>query len=263
MQPFFESLLSAIFTPSRLPYQQPGLALPVISHLLTGFVLSPLDLVRTRLIIQSFAAAHRTYTGPIDALSQIIRHEGGFRALYLHPQLLIPTLIDQTLRPLVSLALPSIFAAYLGTQVSPMSHPIAWGLAELAGNCAGLLITLPFETARRRLQAQVRGTAKPVKACVELRPTPYVGVVDVLWRILTEERSDLPLKQRRTRAGGKKFKVQDPVLAGIPEEKDSWMRNTGVGQLYRGLGMRLGASMIVFILSTMSGREEDSGWAEL
>jgi mitochondrial fusion and transport protein UGO1 len=261
VQPFIDNVLQSILFPSSTPFQQPPLLLPVASHLLTGFILSPLDLVRTRLIIQSFIPRYRTYSGPIDALSQILRNEGGLKGVYLHPHLLIPTIIDHTLRSLVSLALPGLIASYLVSHVSPDSHPIAWGFAELTGNFAGLLITLPFETVRRRLQAQVRGSAKPVKACVEMRPAPYNGVVDTLWHILTEERSDLPLhvKTKRARRGskGKQGEQED-------EESESWFRNTGLGQLYRGLGMRLGASAIVFLLAMVSGGEEkDTGWAEL
>lgn len=232
------------------------------SHLITGFILSPLDLIRTRLIVQSFTQP--TYKGPFDAFSQILRNEGGLKGIYLHPELLIPTLIDNTLRPIVSLALPGMLVAYLGAHITEDANPIAWGIAELAGSCVGLLITLPFETIRRRLQAQVRGTAKPLKACVRIRPTPYVGVVDAMWHILTEERSDLPLvgrtKERRMSKAGAKGKERE---VAVQEEEDGWMRHTGIGQLYRGLGMRLSASAIVFLLALVSGEDVDSGWAEL
>jgi len=98
-----------------------------------------------------------------------------------------------------------------------------------------------------------------------MRPAPYNGVVDTLWHILTEERSDLPLrvKAKRVRRGskGKQQAEQDKKR---DEEDESWFKNTGLGQLYRGLGMRLGASAIVFLLAVVSGGEEkDSGWAEL
>lgn len=206
IQPMLENFLQSLLFPSAAPFQQPHMILPIASHLMTGFILSPLDLVRTRLIIQSFIPRYRTYTGPIDALSQILRNEGGLKGVYLHPHLLIPTLIDHTLRPLVSIVLPGLVASYLGSHVTADSHPFAWGFAEFAGNCAGLLITLPFETVRRRLQTQVRGSSKPVKTCVETRPAPYNGVVDTLWHIMTEERSDLPLKAKKARRGSRSAK---------------------------------------------------------
>jgi fusion and transport protein UGO1 len=120
-------------------------------------------------------------------------------------------------------------------------------------------MTLPVETIRRRLQVQVRGTAKPVKGCVELRPAPYNGVVDAFWHILTEERSDLPISPRRPRRRNskKEEKKED-------DEPESMWKHTGLGQLYRGLGTRLGASAIYFVLRLLVNREEtDAGWVEI
>ncbi|KAF8898445.1 mitochondrial carrier domain-containing protein [Infundibulicybe gibba] len=254
-QPLIHNLLQSLFLPTLSPFHQPPILLPIASHLITGFLLSPLDLIRTRLIVQSFTRRYQTYSGPLDAFSQILRDEGGLRGIYLHPHLLFPTIIDNTLRPVVSLALPGILAA--------QANPIAWGLAELGGSCIGLLVTLPFETVRRRLQVQTRGMAKPLRGCVELRPAPYNGVVDTLWHILTEERSDLPMRRPRRRRSSDKGKEREEVEDDV-EEEDTWSKNTGIGQLYRGLGMRLGASVIVFLLALVSGGEEsDSGWAEI
>ncbi|KAJ7693676.1 mitochondrial carrier domain-containing protein [Mycena rosella] len=267
-QPMIRGLLPALFLPTSAIFSSPPMFLPVASHLIMGFILSPLDLVRTRLIVQSFSARHCNYTGPFDALSRILREEGGLKGIYLHPHLLIPTLIDSALPPIVSFVLPGLLASYIGAQITKDANPIAWGFAELASSCLGLLITLPFETVRRRLQVQVRGTAKPIKGCVELRPAPYNGVVDAFWHILTEERSDLPIppqKRKRRLSKGK-----ERAGAGAEErpardgEEESWMKSTGIGQLYRGLGMRLSATVIMLGLVMFSGGDEaDGGWAEL
>jgi len=271
VQPTVYSLLEATLSPF-LPgsamspsYTPPSIVLPVASQVLTGFLLSPLDLVRTRLIVQSSIPRYRSYSGPLDALRKIFVEEGGFSGVYLHPHLFLPTILDCTLRSLVPFILPRLFASYLsfgGAPITPASRPFMWGVSELLGNCAGQLIILPFETVRRRLQVQARGTAKPIKACVELRPAPYNGIVDALWHIVTEERSDLPLKPRRKRRQSVhgKSKASDAQLV---EENQSWLRDTGIGQLYRGLGLRVGASAIVFLLSILSGDEPDGGWAEL
>lgn len=245
--------------------------LPIASHVLTGFILSPLDLIRTRLVVQSFTARYRTYTGPFDALHKILRDEGGLKGIYLHPNLLIPTLLDSAVRPLVSFALPGLIASYFGaSHITEESHPIAWGCAELAASCIGLLVTLPIETIRRRLQVQVRGTAEPIKGCVELRPAPYNGVVDAFWHILTEERSDLPITRRsRRRRNSKSAKSKDgekeeQEVNNLDDEPESIWKNTGLGQLYRGLGMRLGASAIYFVLNLLVSPEEtDAGWVEI
>ena len=267
LQPLLDGFLQSLLFPQLSPFHQPPLILPVVSHLITGFILSPLDLIRTRLIVQPYMSRHQRYTGPFDALNQILRDEGGLKGIYLHPQLLIPTLLDNAMRPIVSLALPGMIARrFTNANISEDTHPRAWSMAELAGGCIGLMVTLPIETIRRRLQVQVRGTAKPLKGCVELRPAPYNGVVDAFWHILTEERSDLPLRypQRRRRPSvrGKEPEPEEEVL---PEPLDEgWSRHTGLGQLYRGLGMRLGASAIVFVLALWSGGAEvNSGWTEI
>lgn len=280
LQPAILSLLEAIFTPDS-PSPAPigggfSIVLPVASQVLTGFLLSPLDLIRTRLMVQSSMPRYRSYSGPLDALAQILTEEGGFKGIYLHPHLLIPTLLDCTLRAVVPVVMPRVVASYLsfgGTPITPETHQFMWAISDWLGTCAGLLVTIPFETVRRRLQVQVRGTAKPLKACVELRPAPYNGVVDTMWHIVTEERSDLPLKPRKRRrksmsaaAKGKtnaeKTGSEERVVGDA--EDSSWLRNTGLGQLYRGLGMRLSASVVVFILVALYGGDEpDVGWTEL
>ena len=48
------------------------------------------------------------------------------------------------------------------------------------------------------------------------------------------------------------------------EESEGWLRHSGIGQLYRGLHIRMGAGLVVFVLSLMIGSDEaDAGWAEL
>ncbi|KAH9853120.1 mitochondrial carrier [Lenzites betulinus] len=279
LQPAIYSLLQSIFSPFSPSFTSAlgsgfgttSVLLPVASQVLTGFLLSPLDLVRTRLIVQSSVSRHRTYSGPIDALRQILAQEGGVRGVYLHPHLLVPTLLEYTLRALVPLTLPGLVAANvgLGAHIAPETHPVQWNIAELLGGVAGSLVLLPFETVRRRLQVQPRGSARPLKACVELRPAPYNGMVDAFWHILTEERSDLPLKphrhKKRRRSSSAKGKGKEGVVhADVPEESESWLRHSGIGQLYRGLGMRVGASFLVFVLALVGSPDEgDGGWAEL
>ncbi|KIY48328.1 mitochondrial carrier [Fistulina hepatica ATCC 64428] len=256
LQPAVSTALQSVF----LPFVAQPIVLPVASHLITGIVISPLELVRTRLVIQS--AAQPTYSGPIDALTQIVRDEGGWRSLYFHPQLLLPTLLDCTLRPLVGLALPDLLMHHLGLHIAREVNPLAWNCLQLAASCLGLLATLPFETVRRRLQAQTRGNASPIPMCVQLRPVRYNGVVDAFWHILTEERSDTPPHRRKCRKRRTSHGSVDEVPI-VPERgNESWLRTTGIGQLYRGLGMRLGACALAFVLALFEPTN-DNGWTEL
>jgi mitochondrial fusion and transport protein UGO1 len=230
---------------------------PLASHLITGVILSPLDLVRTRLIAQSAMPEYRTYKGPLDALSQILDHEGGVTGVYLHPHLLFPAILDNALRPLISLFLPPLLGRVIG--INPHTHPAAWALVEFTSSCAGLCITLPFETIRRRLQIQ-RRDGRPLRACVATRPRPYSGIFDALYRIVTEERSDVPVPAawhlRHADAG-------EEATTAVVKEELSWLAGTGIGQLSRGLGTGVVASGIVMLLAFMAGDDADGGWAEL
>lgn len=211
-------------------------------------------------MVQSSVPRYRSYSGPLDALAKILEQEGGLRGIYFHPHLFLPTIIDCTLRSVVPVALPSLISSYLS--ISHQTHPFTLGCVELFSSLGSLLITIPFETVRRRLQVQVRGTARPLKACVELRPVPYNGMVDAFWHILTEERSDIPLRPKRHRR--KSVTAKTKAEEKEDDGQQSWLRNTGIGQLYRGLGLRLSASALVFVLAMTTGRDEsDAGWAEL
>ncbi|KAF9243824.1 mitochondrial carrier domain-containing protein [Melanogaster broomeanus] len=267
VQPLVDSTLHSLVVSSQGGFYKPPLLLPVASHVLTGILLSPLDLVRTRLIAQSSTQRYRTYTGPLNAFSEILANEGGLKGIYFHPHLLIPTVLETGLRSLIHVTLPAMIAPRLGLgpHVAADTHPIAWVFAEVVASCAGLLVTLPIETVRRRLQVQTRGTATPLRTCVETRPVPYNGVVDALWHILTEERSDLPIRGlRRKRAGEKEKREGEQEDQMKVEGGGNWLRYTGIGQLYRGLGMRLAVSAIVFLFASVGGGDDaEGGWAEL
>ena len=234
-----------------MTHRSSPLLIPVLSHLTTGIILSPLDLVRTRLIAQSSMHQYRTYSGPIDCLSSIIRHEGGLSGIYFHPHLLLPTVLENMLRHLITLSLPSFFGNLLG--VSDDIQPIAWSVVEFFSGCASLLITIPVETVRRRLQIQVRGSIAPVVTCVNTRSKPYNGVFDVFRSIITEEASTPAHQHNRDRWRGKHHVIDD---------KKRGARR--LSQLYRGFTMGVGAGAIVMTLSIMGGgRQSNGGWAEL
>lgn len=253
------------------PYSLRTLILPVLSHTVTAHFLSPLDLLRTRLICQPSASPALSLPVsvlPVAPLLELISREGGLRATYTHPQLLIPSILDNTIRPLLSLSAPIVINHYTGLDAE--SSPILFGFAELVWSIASLSITLPIETVRRRLQLQTRAAAGlagdpqstfRTAACVETRPVPYVGVVDCIYRILTEERS-LPTKRRKRRRSSA---AKDRETVKQPGKSWSVLRDTGIGQLYRGFSVGLSAHVLVFILGAVAGERSggDSGWTEV
>ena len=101
---------------------------------------------------------------------------------------------------------------------------------------------------------------------MEVRPKPYFGVIDSIYSIFTEERSEVPLRRskRRRAASDIKGKGKEGSHEDSSEVDQRWTRRTGVAQLYRGLGMRLTASAIVFTLALFTGEvDDDGGWTEL
>ncbi|BGP59795.1 hypothetical protein NBRC10512v2_001091 [Rhodotorula toruloides] len=282
VQPFFLSLSVALvpassFTALPLLYSpKPGplLLLSTLSHTLATLLLSPLDLVRTRLIVQSAQPQHRKYKNPINALRTIIEEEGGLWNTYFHPNLFFPALLEGILRPLIHLSTPLIISRYL--HIEPETSPVTFGLAELVLGTAGLLVTIPIETVRKRLQIQSRaafvragragGVGRPWRTCVETRPAPYAGIVEAVYRILTEETGKIPRRRRRRRSSAAPGTPGAPPMTN--EEKED-LATAGLGasgglrQLYRGFGMGVGANVVVFLLGLVAGGEEASGWAEM
>ncbi|GAA5838719.1 hypothetical protein JCM3766R1_001570 [Sporobolomyces carnicolor] len=309
LQPAFLSLLTLIFSPLSVPsftslpliYSPrplPLLLFTTFSHALTTFVLSPLDLVRTRVIVQSSQPSHRKYSGatPISTLRTILVEEGGFRTTYLHPNLLYPTLIESILKPLLHLSIPLVITRYL--HIEPSTSPFLYATTELVLTSASLLVTIPFETIRKRLQLQSRaefvrngrvgGVGKPWRSCVELRPFPVHGIVECGWRILTEETGKLPPPKRRRRmsrkmstpgsgggggGGGRapEFKRSNSTTSQVvvedldededvgPAEANGGSAAGGLRQLYRGLSMGVGANVVIFLVGILAGGNAGSG----
>ncbi|KAN0061808.1 hypothetical protein ACQY0O_005801 [Thecaphora frezii] len=335
IQPIVSSILS-LFAPSALsplplaytPNPYKTLALLLTSHLVTGIIISPLDTIRTRLIAQSTLPAHRKYSGPYDALRKMLDEEGGWKTAYLHPNVLIPTILDFTLRPLLSLGTPLLIEQTL--RLEPNTNPISYAIAELAISTVTLCITLPIETVRRRLQLQMRTpplgvtpetylaererlrskkqltskslrsdkagaspsapSTKPalggggqvgirgLRTCVETRPVAYVGVVEAIYRILTEETSTTPRSKQASSSSGEGGGAADDDSRDSAEAHaaDQGMMQSGVlaktghsslgglRSLYRGFGMAFGANLVVFMLTLVSGeRAGETGWAEI
>lgn len=212
------------FPLTALPHPGVPLVLQVTSHALTQFLLSPLELIKTRLIVSPGSLP--STPSSVTLLRRAIRDEGGFTGLYLAPNVLIPTVLEVVLKPLLSLSIPLVLERQFG--ISPEISPLTYALAEVALNIGSLLLILPIETVRKRLQLQSRASGgKKTRSVVRLRERDYVGVVEAIWRIITEETA-APRKRRMT-------------------EKDEGGMFSGICQLYRGVS-----------LGSWSGHEPDT-----
>ncbi|KAF8980113.1 hypothetical protein BGZ46_004606 [Entomortierella lignicola] len=253
-QPALETKLNDAFNlyDDTIPLAQldnPGsnLATLVFSHLVTGFVLSPLELVRTRLVVQSSDPRQRKYSGIFNCISTII-YEEGFTALWGGINL-VPTILHHTITPLISNSIPLIIERVLN--ISPDDSPFTYEVAELCLEVLEILISLPIETVRKRLQIQIQAKipGKRYETVVETRKRPYAGVIDCVYSIIREE-------------GGARRKRRSKKLAHDDDEdnepKIPWYGAWGVRGLYTGLGLNLSGSLITFAIGSIAGLEVDS-----
>jgi len=160
-------------------------------------------------------ASHSSTPSLTSLFRSIIAEEGGLTTLYLHPNILIPAALEHTIRPLLTLSIPLLLERQFG--FSPELSPLTYSICDLSLGVGSLLILLPIETIRRRLQLQNRapGGGKRTKSVVKLREREYVGVVEAIWRIVTEETG---VRRKRNMT-----------------ERDEGGVFAGIRQLYRGV----------------------------
>lgn len=238
---------------SSYPNPALPLGLHVASHLITHLFLSPLELIRTRLIVQpSSDAASKSSIG---LLQECIREEGGFfSSLYTNPQLLIPSILEHTLRPIFTLSIPLLIERQF--HVTADTSPITYSMLDLSLGLASLAIILPIETIRKRLQLQDR--TPPIeawqkgkkagavrKSIIQTRPDGYYGVVEGIWRIVTEE-TDVSRQMKKKRpAISRRVSREDPgVVQEAERAEEKAPMFDGIKQLYRGVSLESSKSWL-------------------
>ncbi|KAJ1898835.1 hypothetical protein LPJ66_002498 [Kickxella alabastrina] len=243
----------------------------VVSNALVGWLLSPLELVRTRLMIQSASPIHRKYSGTFHALKTVMKEEGGLMSLYFSPFHMVPSLLKHTLDPVFrdmgSFALDRVAG------IDPYDQPTTFALGGLIWKTMSAAVMLPIDTIRTRLQAQTRYVSKlkgskplgssavagkdsfkEFRTCVPLSEVPYTGMGNCAWRMVTEEGESL----------GQMKKRQAAVMMAIMNGDDMKAQRMQVGQyglraLYPGITLQLVANVAIFGLSFISTDEmEDS-----
>ncbi|KAI7875727.1 mitochondrial carrier domain-containing protein [Mucor mucedo] len=237
----------------------PNISTIVVSHLVIGLLLSPLEIIRTRLVVQSASPLCSKYKGPIHALRTMLHEEGGLYGIYFESKNLFPTLLYHIITPLLSCSTPLIIARLL--HISAADSPILYGAAELALSTLGLLVMLPIETIRKRLQTQVRGD---FKATVALRPAPYRGFFDALYKIMKEEGTRNKRSESKPVVMDSDSESDDdlfPVRRRQQQQKKSATGGAtasawGIRGLYRGFTMQMMANVMVFVFHTMNGIED-------
>ncbi|KAI8808886.1 mitochondrial carrier domain-containing protein [Cladochytrium replicatum] len=266
LQPTMEGLLS-----DALQMQNAGINLVdqenllpnfgtiLASHAISGWLLSPLELARTRLIVQTKNRFHRKYYGTWHCLSTIYREEGGFRGLWFGRNF-FPAILQHTVAPFFKYGTSVIIQRVFN--ILPQDSPYLYGMCEFGLGTLELVLTLPLETIRRRLQLQpsisTGFTQPPVAALivprsklgrdfetsVEMSRVPYTGLWDCAWRMIYEEGGERRVLQRRTGRRHRQGKRNRSRSAQRDSEQVDW----GFGPLFQGLRMRLFASVIMQLL---------------
>ncbi|KAF9991158.1 hypothetical protein BGZ75_004643 [Mortierella antarctica] len=232
----------------------PNMATMITSHLVVGFILSPLELVRTRLVVQTADPKQRKYSGLLNCLSTIISEEG-FLALWGGVNF-VPTILYHTLTPLFTNSIPLIIDRVFG--VSAMDSPMLYALAELGLDTLDLLIRLPLETVRKRLQIQIQAKipGKRYETVVETRTRPYAGVIDCVKKIIQEE-GGVGHKGRSSRR--RRRSSTDSDREGSKQQKKTpWYAALGCRGLYTGLGMHLTSNLAIFAVGAVTNLKDDS-----
>ncbi|KAG0089171.1 hypothetical protein BGZ93_004382 [Podila epicladia] len=246
-QPTLEATLNDTFGlhDDSIPLAQlervgPNFATMVVSHVVVGFVLSPLELIRTRLVVQSNSAAHRKYSGIFNCLTTIVSEEG-VSALWGGINL-VPTLAYHLLTPLFTNSIPLVIERVFNIDVD--NSPFFYHLADLTLNTVDLLIRLPVETVRKRLQLQIHAKipGKRYETVVETRKRPYVGMIDAIYRIIHEEGGQNKRLSKKTKQSG---------------GSESWYSSWAVRPLYTGLGMHLTTNVAMFVVSAIATRNRE------
>ncbi|KAF2860019.1 hypothetical protein K470DRAFT_233365 [Piedraia hortae CBS 480.64] len=144
------------------------LAVLALATGITGVLLSPLDLIRTRLVVTPLSHPPRGLVANIRRLPSLLPS----------PSLYIPTILAHTLPPLFSACVPLFLTRKFSFKPSTST------LALLMG-CANLMVRLPLETILRRAHiAEIKRSEPLVKTIIP--PGGYGGVFPTIGTVCRE-----------------------------------------------------------------------------
>lgn len=154
------------------PYPMTSIGVAVAANLLTALALTPLDIVRTRLILTPATGS------PRNILPLLRNLPSGY---VCPPQLLLPTALYSILPSVIQNGKPFFIRHRLG--IDPVLSPSTFLAVSGAATLLSKFIRLPLETVLRRGQAEASGpldkTIVPVGR--------YAGLMGTMWLIVKEE----------------------------------------------------------------------------
>ncbi|KAI8328720.1 mitochondrial carrier domain-containing protein [Chlamydoabsidia padenii] len=260
-----------------------NLSTMLASHIVVGLLLSPLEIMRTRMIVQSSDPRDGPYRGVYRSWRSLIQDEDGLQSIYLSSLNVLPCILYHGLTPLLHYTAPILIDRTC--HISAADHPILYGAATFGLSVFALLLTMPLETIRKRLHCQIGAfcrrhdnnnkqqssistTVTAFQTTVPLRPVYYHGILDALYKIMKEEGSSSinSVKQNisaiHTTASSDgedddyfTTKQQQRSMNGCKKLTSAW----GVRGLYKGFGIQLIANTMMLALHTVNGLDDDFG----
>lgn len=142
-----------------------------LASCITGLLLAPLDLVRTRLIVTPLST-------PPRGLVQNLRR---LPSLVAPSNMWLPTALYHSIPNVFSAATPLFLRRQM--RITPELTPGLWSLAAFTMSLTELFIRLPLETVVRRAQVSTITKAEPEVPLV-IEPAPYSGVWATVYSIM-------------------------------------------------------------------------------
>ncbi|OAA40033.1 Mitochondrial carrier domain protein [Metarhizium rileyi] len=204
------------------PYPWASLFVAATAAVATGVLLSPLDIVRTRLIMTPILKGQRRTLATLRALPS-----------YLCPSAItLPTVLNSLIHPLLTLSTPLVLRTrfMIDSQVSPMTFSVA----KFFASSVAILVKLPIETTLRRGQMAVLSSPEYMKALAgneqkldTIVPVGrYNGIFGTMRHITSEEgtRENPPTSKSAAKKGTAKTKSIQPT----------YIKGQGLEGLWRG-----------------------------
>lgn len=160
----------------------------VLSHVVTGTVLAPLEMARTRLIIQSSSRLRKKYYGAFHALYLIYQEHpnSSFLSTFYPLQLVLPSAFVSSLSPLIRYWSVVFIESQLG--LDDTFTPLLYKASQIGMLAVEAFVMTPFELARNRLFAQQpKAILPPLDSCVELSDEYYSNAASCLKAVVKNE----------------------------------------------------------------------------
>ncbi|KNE62952.1 hypothetical protein AMAG_08127 [Allomyces macrogynus ATCC 38327] len=230
-------------------------------------LLSPLEIARDRLIVQTARPSDRKYHGFLHAVRA--QFSDPRSNPYVVTNFLVPTVAVSLTAHVFALATPLVIDRGLG--ISETYNPIKYATLELALNLARDLALTPLRNIMTRLYTQPAyhpRDGRPWLPAVPQSAVPYTGIRDCWTRMVREEggarselRKALGAAAGAAHAADKLRRKRRARRGDAGTAQHGWF--AALEPLYQGFGIRVGTNVAYFLMRIMSeyidslGLEED------